>query len=157
MNVTLSTLASQQTKGTEQTKKDSIKFLNYCATHPEATLQYQALDMILKIHSSASYNSDPGTCSRLGGHFYLGNCNADNDTHQGTILASTAIMQAILSSASEANIGALYKNTKKAAILHVTLDKMVTPNQQHQCKWMIPQHVALPTITSNSSTLGPST
>jgi hypothetical protein len=65
MNVTLSTLASQQTKGTEQSKKDAAKFLNYCGTHPEATLQYHALDMILKIHSNASYNSDLGPAADL--------------------------------------------------------------------------------------------
>jgi hypothetical protein len=124
MNVTLSTLALQQTKGTEQTKKDATKFLKYCATHPEATLQYHALDMILKIHSNASYNSEPGACSRLREHFYLGSRNSDYDTHQGTILASTAIMQAVLSSASEAEIRALFENIKKAAILHVTLQEM---------------------------------
>jgi hypothetical protein len=124
MNVSLSTLASQQTKGTEQTKNNSVKFLNYCVTHPEARLCYHASDMILKIHSDASYNSDPEACSRLGRHFYLGYHNSDEDTHQGTILASTAIMQAVLSSASEAKISALYKNTKKAVILHVKLEEM---------------------------------
>jgi hypothetical protein len=83
--------------------------------------------MILKIHSDASYNSEPGARSRVGGHFYLGNHNSDDDTHQGAILASTAIMQAVLSSASEAEIGALYENTKKAAILRVTLEEMGYP------------------------------
>jgi hypothetical protein len=37
MLVTLSALASQQTKGTEHTMDNAIKFLNYCATHPNAT------------------------------------------------------------------------------------------------------------------------
>jgi Reverse transcriptase (RNA-dependent DNA polymerase) len=142
MNVTLSTLASQQAKGTEQTKKDAAKFLNYCATHPEATLRYHASDMILKIHSDASYNSEPGARSRLGSHFYLGNRNSDNDTKQGTILASTAIMQAVLSSASEAEIGAIYENTKKAAILRVTLEEMGYPQP------------ATPVQTDNSTACG---
>jgi hypothetical protein len=102
MNVTLSTLALQQIKATGQTKKDSIKFLNYCATHPAATMHYHASDMILKIHSDASYNSESGAQSRMGGHFYLGSCSSNNDAKQGTILASTAVMQAVLASASEA-------------------------------------------------------
>jgi hypothetical protein len=142
MNVTLSTLASQQTKAMEQTKQDVNKFLNYCATHPEATLQYHASDMILKIHSDASYNSEIGARSQVGGHFYLGNRNSNDDTHQGAILASTAIMQAVLSSASEAEIGALYENTKKAAILCVTLEEMGYPQP------------ATPVKTDNSTACG---
>jgi Reverse transcriptase (RNA-dependent DNA polymerase) len=59
MNVALSTLASQQTRGTQQTKQDATKFLNYCATNPNATIRYHASDMILKVHSDASYNSEP--------------------------------------------------------------------------------------------------
>jgi hypothetical protein len=38
MNVALSTLASQQTCGTKLTETDSNKFLNYCTTHPDATI-----------------------------------------------------------------------------------------------------------------------
>jgi hypothetical protein len=57
----------------------------------------------------------------------MGKRDSDEDTHQGAILATTAIMQAVLSSASEAEIGALYKKTKKAAILRVTLEEMGYP------------------------------
>jgi hypothetical protein len=63
----------------------------------------------------------------MGGHFYLGLRTSEDDTNQGTILATTAVMQAVLASASEAEIGALYENTKKAAILHVTLEEMGYP------------------------------
>jgi hypothetical protein len=59
MNVASSTLALQQTKGTKHTEQDATKFLNYCATHPNATIHYYALDMILKLHSDASFNSEP--------------------------------------------------------------------------------------------------
>jgi hypothetical protein len=96
MNIMLSTTALQQTKATEQTKKDADKFLNYCSLHLSATMCYHASNMILKLHSDASYNSESGAHSRMGGHFYLGSCTSDDDTKQGTILASTAIMQAVL-------------------------------------------------------------
>jgi hypothetical protein len=66
MNVALSTLASQQTKGTQRTAQDATKFLNYCATHPNATICYHPLDIILKVHSDASYNSEPQAHSHLG-------------------------------------------------------------------------------------------
>jgi hypothetical protein len=47
-------LASEHTKATAATADKVIKLLNYCATHPEATLHYQASYMILNIHSDAS-------------------------------------------------------------------------------------------------------
>jgi hypothetical protein len=38
MQVALSSLASQQTKGTERTAEDTVKFPKYCATHPESII-----------------------------------------------------------------------------------------------------------------------
>jgi hypothetical protein len=61
---------------------------------------------------------------------------------QGAILASTSIMQAVLSSAAEAEMGALYENTKKAAILRVTLEEMGYPQP------------ATPVQTDNSTAFG---
>jgi hypothetical protein len=48
-------LASEQTKSTVETADKIIKLLNYCKMHPEAKLHYSASDMILDIHSDASY------------------------------------------------------------------------------------------------------
>jgi hypothetical protein len=53
--------------------------------------------------------------------------DSQHNTHQGAILAATAIMQSVLSLPSEAEISALYENTKKAAILCVTLEEMGYP------------------------------
>ena len=58
MLVTLGSLASAQSKGTEATAHASTQLLNYCATHPDAILHYTASDMILHIHSDASYLSE---------------------------------------------------------------------------------------------------
>jgi hypothetical protein len=133
MNVALSTLASQQMCGTKLTEHDSNKFLNNCATHSDASIRYQASDMILKVHSEASYNSKPKAHSRVGGHFYMGNRDSTSEEKQGTVLASTAIMNAVLASASEAEIGALYENTRKASILCTTLDNPVQTNNSTAC------------------------
>ena len=65
----LNTLASAQSKGTEETKEAMTHFLNYCATHPDATVRFHASDMILKIHSDASYLSETGAKSRAGGYY----------------------------------------------------------------------------------------
>jgi hypothetical protein len=40
--------------------------LDYCATHPEATVRFHASEMVLHIHSDASYQSEPKSRSRHG-------------------------------------------------------------------------------------------
>jgi hypothetical protein len=48
-------LASEQSNATEVTAYKVIKLLNYCNTHPETKNRYHASDMILHIHSDATY------------------------------------------------------------------------------------------------------
>jgi hypothetical protein len=48
-------LASEQSNATEETVDKVIKMLNYCNTRPETKIRYHASDMILHIHSDASY------------------------------------------------------------------------------------------------------
>ena len=47
----LNELSVQQAKPTANTARKITQFLNYCATHPEARVQYHASNMILYIHS----------------------------------------------------------------------------------------------------------
>jgi hypothetical protein len=51
----INVLASEQSKATAVTATKVIKLLNYCNTHPETKIRYHASDMILHIHSDASY------------------------------------------------------------------------------------------------------
>jgi Reverse transcriptase (RNA-dependent DNA polymerase) len=141
MLVTLSALASYQSKATEQTAEDAVKFLNYCATHPDAILRYSKSDMILTVHSDASYLSESKARSRAGGFFYMGSKQLDAKQN-GAILATTTIMKSVLSSAAEAEIGALFENCKKATVLRTTLDKMGWPQP------------ATPMQTDNSTACG---
>jgi hypothetical protein len=69
----LNDIATEQTKATEKTQAATNQLLDYVATHPEATIRYHASDMILHIHSNASYLSVSNARSRLGGLFFLGN------------------------------------------------------------------------------------
>ena len=43
----------------------AVHLLNYAATHPDATVRFRASDMILHIHSDASYLSKPKARSAL--------------------------------------------------------------------------------------------
>jgi hypothetical protein len=55
----LSPLASQLSTATSATIDAVSNILDYCSTHPEASIRYYASDMQLKIHSDAYYLSDP--------------------------------------------------------------------------------------------------
>ena len=66
----LSAIASEQAAATENTERKVLKLLNYLATHPEAKIIFHASDMILNIHSDASYLSETRARSRLAGYFF---------------------------------------------------------------------------------------
>ena len=59
LSVTLSALAAEQSNGTEKTAKAVKKLLNYCATNPDAAIRYKPSEMILRLHSDASYLQNP--------------------------------------------------------------------------------------------------
>ena len=80
MLTALGSIAAQQSKGTEKTYADTLWLLNYAATHPNAKIRYTASDMILYIHSDASYLSEPQARSRAGGHYFLGDKRPDMTT-----------------------------------------------------------------------------
>jgi hypothetical protein len=71
--IPLNDIATEQTKATEKTQATTNQLLDYLATHLDATIRYHASDMILHIHSDASYLSVSNARSRLGGLFFLGN------------------------------------------------------------------------------------
>ena len=58
MLMALSIIATEQTQGTQTTKEKAEHFLMYATTHPNATIKFYKSDMILKIHSDASYLSE---------------------------------------------------------------------------------------------------
>ena len=142
--VTLSTLASEQSRATETTNDKLNQLLDYCATQPNATLQYKASDMILKIHSDAAFGNEPGFRSRAGGHIFLGNRGEDHGPTNGAILNPTGIIRHVANSATEAEIGAIYINAAHRVIIRNTLQEM--------------GHVQPPTgtpiITDNETALG---
>jgi hypothetical protein len=70
--------------------------LDYLATHPDATLRYHASDMVLHIHSDASYLSVSNARSRLGGLFFLGNKFTEQETLNVSILNIAAIIKSVV-------------------------------------------------------------
>jgi hypothetical protein len=118
----INVLASEQSRDTADTADKVIKLINYCNTHPETKIRYHASDMILYIHSDASYLSENEAKSRAGGFFYMGNsANTAKKLTNGAILIISTVLKHVMSSTAEAEIGAVFINAKEGAVLRTTL------------------------------------
>jgi hypothetical protein len=74
--------------------------------------------MILHIHSDASYLSEKEAKSRAWGFFYMGSrTNTDKKLTNGAILIISTVLKHAVSSAAEAEIGAVFINAKEGAVL----------------------------------------
>jgi hypothetical protein len=80
------------------------------------------------------------------GTFYLINQN-DEDFNNGAILTPSSIIKHVMSSASEAELAALYYRCKQAAPIRVTLEEMGHPQPA-------PTPVTTDDITAQGLTLG---
>jgi hypothetical protein len=97
--------------------------LDYVATNSDAILTYRKSDMVLAVHSDASYLSEAAARSRVGGHFF---CSQDTDdpSNNGAVLNISKILKAVMSSAAEAELGALYINAREAIPIRQLLTEM---------------------------------
>jgi hypothetical protein len=89
--------------------QQTCHLLDYVATHPNAILSYTKSNMILSVHSGASYLSKPKAQSRT----FLSN-GTDDAPSNGAILNTSQIIKSVMSLAAEAELGALFLNMHKA-------------------------------------------
>jgi hypothetical protein len=122
--VPLNDIATEQTKVSEKMQAATNQLLDYLATHPDTTIRYHASDMILHIHSDASYLSVSHARSRLGGLSFLGNKPAEHDKLNGSIVNVAAVIKNVVASAAESEVGACFHNAQSGAPLRVTLTEM---------------------------------
>jgi hypothetical protein len=125
----LSTIASEQTKGTERTLEKAYQVLDYLATHPDATVKFHELDMVMNIHSDASYLSKPNALSRACGHFFMGSLPTDEKSIKlnGTFHTLCLILRFVVASATKAELGALFLNCQEGMTFKSTLENMGHP------------------------------
>ena len=128
---TMSSIAARQSRGTKKLEEEVAQFLDYCATHPNAGVRFVASDMLLALHSDASYLSEPEAKNRAAGHFFLGKLN-DEKFDNGAIMTLSKIIKHVMSSASEAETTDLFYNCKTAAPLRETLEEMGHPQPKTQ-------------------------
>jgi hypothetical protein len=120
----LNDISTEQTKATEKTQAATKQLLDYLATHLDATIRYHALDIILHIHSDASYLSVSHARSRLGGLLFCGKKTPKEDTLNGSILNAASVINNVVASAAESEVGACFQNAQRAAPLRVTLTEL---------------------------------
>ncbi len=122
----LSGLTSKQAAPTENTMQDCLQFLDYVASQEDAIVTYRASDMKLAIHINASYLSEPKARSRAGDHMFMAGTE-EIPINNGAVLNILQIIKAVMSSAAEAELGALFINAKTAVSMRWTLKELGHP------------------------------
>ena len=109
----LPAIASGQAKPTKRTLERVHQLLDYMVTNPNAIVRFYASDMILNMHSDASYLSAGQGSSIAGGYFFLGSLPRDDKAIQlnGNIHITCTILKLVAASAAKAELGAIFLNT----------------------------------------------
>jgi hypothetical protein len=125
----LSAIASQQASPTEDTCNHVNQFLDYMTTHPNAKIQYHTSDMVLNVHSDASYLSASNARSRAGGYFFLSSTPHDESPIQidGTVHITCTILKLVAAAVAEAEFGALFLNAQEAKVIWHVLEELGHP------------------------------
>ena len=112
----LNDLATQQLTATQRTMEALDRLLDYAASNPTALLRFHPSEMQLLVHSDGSYLSAPEACSRAGGYYYLTTRTSQpaDAPYNGAVHNIAKIMKNVMSSAAEAEVGALYMNAREA-------------------------------------------
>ena len=144
----LSDIGTEQAQPTANTAEATKKLLNYCATYPNSTLRFIASDVILPVFSDVSYLSVSKSFSRVAGYFYLSS-TIPSDTAEGAIKPSVIpkltpnldhpspwngavhvmrhIPLHVMASATEAEIGTVFKKCKACLSMRTALQEMGHP------------------------------
>ena len=109
------------------------QLLDYLATQEDAVLTYNASNMILAVHSDASYLSKPKARSWAGGHFFLSS-DTPIPPNNGAVLNIAHIIKHVMSSATEAELAGLYIMAREAVYIRIILEEMGHKQPPHRYK-----------------------
>ena len=131
--VALSAIGAQQTAATEDTAVAIEQLLYYMATYPNDGILFRKSDMILEAHTDSVFLNKSRARSRAGAHIFLKE-NEPKPKRNGPIFTIAQIIKAVMASAVEAEMAALFITAKKIILLRNTLIEMGwpkphTPNQ----------------------------
>jgi hypothetical protein len=103
-----------------------IDLINYIATNQDAKVRFRASDMVMNIHSDASYLSETNWRSWSCGRFFMGWIPKNDKPIQsnGAYYVNTTILRFAVASVAEAKLGALFHNCQDGIIFLQTLENL---------------------------------
>jgi hypothetical protein len=122
----LNSLAREQSKPTENTKRKAQRLMDYLATYPNASIQYEASNMILHVDSDAAYLVAPKARSRIAGYYYLTDiaCPTTSAKLNGAVQVECKTLRHVVTSAAEAEVAGVFHNTQMAIPIRRMLEKL---------------------------------
>ena len=121
----LNDIATKTNQGTTTTLAAAHHLLHYAASNTNDQISFTANDMVLNCHSDAAYLVAPESRSRAGGFHFLG--DKDRTQFNGQILVLAKIIKHVMSSAAEAEVGAMFLNAREAIPIRKCLENMGHP------------------------------
>jgi hypothetical protein len=103
--------------------RQTLQLLDYLAMQEDAIISYHVSDMVLAVHSDASYLSEPKACSRAGGHFFLSS-DTTVPPNNGAVLNIAHIFKNVMSLATEAELAGLYIMARKTVYIRIILEEL---------------------------------
>ncbi len=103
--------------------RQTLQLLDYLATQEDVVLSYHVRDMVLAVHSNASYLSKPKACSRAGGHFFLSS-DTTVPPNNGAVLNIAHIIKNVMSLATEGELAGLYIMVPEAVYIRLILKEL---------------------------------
>ena len=151
--VVLNSIVAEQVKITQVTANMVVQFIKYAATHSEFIIRYHYSITVLRIHSGASFLSDPGSKSRAVRFHYLSKKSDDpskplenQPPTSGLIHVECTTINNILASTMEAELEDLFVNCQKGAATHEHIPHINCPQtnthprcHRHIVSWRIYQ------------------
>jgi hypothetical protein len=115
--------------------------------------------MMLNIHLDALYLSEPNARSRACNHFFMGSLTTDGKPIKlnGAFHTLCSILQFVVASAAEAELGALFLNCQEGMIFKSTIEDLCHPQpkiplqQQCNCHWHSKYHHQTAKIASDGN------
>ena len=117
--VGLSAIGAQQASATQRTSSAIDQTLDYCATYPADGILYRSSNMVLCAHSDAGFHNEIKGQSRAGAHTFLSE-NYAMPRWNGHVLTLAKIIKFVMSSASEAELGAIFITTQELVAMRQT-------------------------------------
>jgi hypothetical protein len=125
----LNFITVEQTKAAKQTMACCKQLLDYLSHNANTKIQFHASDMVLNRHSDVSYLLEANAWSHSCGHYFMVCKPKDGEPIclNRAFHVTLTIMQFVVVSAVEAELGALYHNCQTGIIFQLTLAEMGHP------------------------------